>query len=477
MLQMPYLCNVFPTRRQAGGAATKGQGGQKCRCGGVHTLYGGKDKCDALHSFLENIHITMSTKIPRSLYSVDWLQVFCLRPLGNSMEWKEKVSRRSDKNGIHRRYKLAGAKQFIQGYEQQRTIIYNNYTIATVAWSPADKRRRAEGCAVKMANPTLYCADWYFLLMDVLAVLDWTPHNLTRCDLAVDLNYFVGGILPSTFMRKYVCKNNCSYIRHGSNKWALYGRKEMRATVFDSIRWGSRSSGVSVYLYNKSKELREVHDKPWIREAWKKAELSSTLDVWRVEISITSQGLGLKSLANGMLHTLFIDDISKPEYVQEIFLTFASHYFKFFNLDPTAKRKRDLKEVQFLPRPKDPAYKPASLYEYVNSGRTERVVSNKLFDVVEYLQDRDFAGKYDTIEAIKKAEAIFNEMYRIKSRCHQAETVILQAMVKGTLGGYGATRSEEWLEKCRWARKHIEEMTQIVREQAKEVLHTSLDVP
>lgn len=57
MLQKPYLCNVFPTRRQAGGAATKGHGGQKCRCGGVHTLYGGKDKCDALHTFFLNIHI------------------------------------------------------------------------------------------------------------------------------------------------------------------------------------------------------------------------------------------------------------------------------------------------------------------------------------------------------------------------------------------------------------------------------------
>lgn len=419
----------------------------------------------------------MNTKLPRSIYSVDWLQVFCLRPLGNSMEWKEKISPRSDKYGNHRCYKLAGAKEYIQGYEQQRTIIYKNYTIATVAWSPADKRKRAEGCAVKMSNPTLYCADWFFLLMDVFAVLEWQPHNITRCDLAVDLNYFVGGLLPSTFIRKYICKNNCSFIRHGSNKWALYGRKEMRTTVFDSIRWGSRSSGVSVYLYNKTKELRDVHDKPWIREAWKKADLSSTLDVWRVEISITSQGLGLKSLADGMFHTLFIDDIAKPEYVQEVFLTFAAHYFKFFRTDPKAKRKRDLKEVQFLPRPKEQTYKPTSLYEYVNSGRTERIVSNKLFDVVEYLQERDFADKYATIEAIKKAEVVFNEMHHIKSKCHQAETSIIQAMTRGTLGDFGATRSEEWLEKCRWARKHIEAMTQIVREQAKEVLYTSLDVP
>lgn len=57
MIQKPYLCNVFPTRRCTSGVVTKGYGGQKCRCGGVHTLYGGKGKCDALHTFFLNIHI------------------------------------------------------------------------------------------------------------------------------------------------------------------------------------------------------------------------------------------------------------------------------------------------------------------------------------------------------------------------------------------------------------------------------------
>lgn len=57
MLQSPYLCNVFPTRRCTSGVVTKGHGGQKCRCGGVHTTYGGKVWCDALHKFFLNIHI------------------------------------------------------------------------------------------------------------------------------------------------------------------------------------------------------------------------------------------------------------------------------------------------------------------------------------------------------------------------------------------------------------------------------------
>lgn len=419
----------------------------------------------------------MSSKIPRAMYSLDWLQVFCLMPLNCDMTWKEKVSPRSDSFGNHHRYTMAGTKEFIAGYNMNRALIRGTRTVAIIAWCPLDKRKRFNGCAVKIVNPVLYCADWYFILMDVLAVLEWEPHNLTRVDLACDLNYFVGGLLPDTFIRKYVCRSNASYIRHGSNKWALYGIKEMRCTVFDSIRWGSRSSGVSVYLYNKTKELRDKKDKPWIREAWEEALLSSTLDVWRVEISITSQGLGLRSIGDDVLHTLFIDDLRTPEYLQNMFLTYASRYFKFFRTDREAKRKRDLKEVQLLPVLKDPKFKPTSIAEYINGGRMERIVSNKLYDVVEYLQARDFPNKYETIDAIRKAEVAFNSVYHIKSSCHQAETALEGAIVRDICGEFGERRSEAYLERLRWARLHIEQITQIAKEQARDALRTSLDVP
>lgn len=413
----------------------------------------------------------------RSCYSVDWLQVFCTMPLECSMDWEHRVSPRADAWGNHRVYNLVPAKEFVAGYKMCRCLMYNNRLVAVIAWEPLDTRRRSEGCSIKLLNPVLYCCDWYFVLMDCITVLGWTPHNLTRVDLACDLNYFLGGLLPSTFIRKYVCKSKDSYIRHGSNKWALYGLKEMRCTVFDSIRWGSRSSGVSVYLYNKTKELREQKDKPWIREAWKMANLSSTLDVWRVEISITSQGLGLKSICDDFFHTLFVDDIREPKHLQEMFLTFASRYFKFYRTDPTAKRKRDLKEVPLLPSCDNPCWKPATLAEYVNCGRMERIVSNKLYDAVEFLQCRDFAGKYEAIEALRRAEVLFNEIYHIKSRCHQEESALEKAIAKGVCGDAATRRSEEYLEKLRWARKHVEAMTTIAKAQARDVLRTTLDVP
>lgn len=419
----------------------------------------------------------MAAKLPRVLYSVDWLQVFCLRRLSDDMGWVERVSPRPDRLGNHRRYRLCPTHQCLAGYKECRELVFDKYSVAVVAWSPSDGRRRAEGCAVKLVNPVLYCADWYGILLDCLAVLSWEPHNLTRLDLCADVNYFIGGLLPSTFIRKYICKQQSSYIRHGSNKWALYGRKEMRATIFDSIRWGSRSSGVSVYLYNKTKELREVKDKPWIRKAWESVPLSSALDVWRVEISITSQGLGLKDVASGLFHTLFVDDLVSAPGVQNMFLTFANRYFLFYDLDPRAKRKRDLKPHPLLPMLQSPTFMPKSMCEYVGAGRMERIISNRLFDVVEWLQSRDFPDKYDLILALQKSEVAFNRFYSLASRCHDEEAKLSAEMLPTWMHGLASRRSEAYLEKVRWARRHIESLRQIADEQIRDVISSSLDVP
>lgn len=42
---------------------------------------------------------------------------------------------------------------------------------------------------------------------------------------------------------------------------------------------GSGKSSYSVYLYNKSKELKEVKDKPYIRELMEKAGFNNNEDV------------------------------------------------------------------------------------------------------------------------------------------------------------------------------------------------------
>lgn len=355
-------------------------------------------------------------KSNRCTYSVDWLQIFCSNPSMNPPIWKENVSPISDRWGNHRTFKLVKAKQFVKGYQWQSTILYKDYTIAHVATVPIDSRVRKDGAAIKLDNTVLYIADWYQLLFEVLSTLGWSPLNITRVDLACDFNYFLDGLCPDTFIRKYVSKTKASYIRKGSNKFALYGIKQMHCTIYDSIRWGSRQSGVSVYMYNKSKELRDVKDKPWIRKLWASAGLATTRDVWRVEISITSQGLGLKSLSTHMFHSLFVDEFRDPDSVRDMWKVYAAKYFIFYRTDPKAKRKRDLTEVMLFDLKTKVDYYPVSLTESHDTGRMERIVSGKLDELREYILERDYNDKQEIISAFDNVISVYNSHHNIKRR-------------------------------------------------------------
>lgn len=414
-------------------------------------------------------------KTARVAYSVDWLQLFCQVPRAYPPDWGEKVSRRSDMWGNHRTYRIIEAQHFIKGYQWQREVVYRKYTIATIACQPVDERHRKDGGAIKLANAVLYVADWYYTLMDVLDTLGWQPLNITRVDLAADFNFFMNGLDPATFLRKYVCKQKASYLRIGSNKAAVYMIKDMRCTIFDSIRWGSRQSGVSVYMYNKTKELTEIKDKPYIRESWKQADLSTTKPVWRVEISITSQGLGLKDMYSHMVHNLFVDEFRDANLTRDMFKVYASKYFRFLRTDPKAKRKRDLKEVALLDVTTDSPYKPVFLQETRDTGRMERIVSNKLTKLRDYVMSRDASDKYEMLDALDKCIQLYNCHHNIKAEL-TAQYDALESHVADTITSIFQLPDKSVIRSnLHHARVHIEEWDNLAAQMARNVIKRSAE--
>lgn len=355
-------------------------------------------------------------KKPRTAYAIDWLQLTCIVQQGIQPSWEERMSPQSDAVGNHRVYTLRDGAYFIRGFDFQKEIWWKNYLVAHIACTPRQEHMPLDYGAIKLENSCLYVADWYFILTDILATLQWQPKKISRLDLAADFNYFIGGLLPSTFLRKYVCKNAASYIRIGSNKFCVYGLKDMRKTSFDSIRWGSRQNGVSVYMYNKTRELNEVKNKPYIRALWKTHELSTTLDVWRVEISITSQGLGLKNATDDMFHTLFVDDLKDPDAPQRFFKVYAAKYFRFMRTDRQAKRKRDLKEVQLLCLDSDCPLRPQEITNKSDCGRMEKIISRRLGDMYMEIRDGEYKDKSILMDAIGRVKRIYDKRFEIKDQ-------------------------------------------------------------
>jgi len=361
-------------------------------------------------------------KRQRVAYSIDWLQVLCksMQQYSDDIQLPDDfVSPLNAADGNHRWYETIEAKEYLHGYQYCKSIAWRGLVVAHVAYAPRSEYRDQCACAIKIANATLYCGEWYSILLDICAALMWHPIRITRCDLCADFNFFIGGLDPSAFLRKYVVKNKASYLRIGSNDFAVYGNKSNHATIFNSVRWGSRQNGVSVYMYNKTKELDEKKNKPWIRNMWQTLGLSSTKPIWRVEISINSEGCGLRELSSGVLHTLFVDDIATPDMARRMFQTYAAKYFRFVRTNPAIKHKKDLKEVQLLNLDEEISMKPCTITTAHDSGRREILVLRSLEDIEDTM--RLIESPLNTVEnrkAVAQLIKLYEELFAIKSREH-----------------------------------------------------------
>lgn len=371
-------------------------------------------------------------KKQRITYALDWLQVYCISKVFArdylSLMNKTIISPVMNGYGYHNEYTIIKNKEVIVGYEWQATIVWKEFTIATIAAVPRDKKKDVRGCAIKMANPVLYTSTWYDLLNDLAIAMQWEIHNITRVDIAGDFNYFWHGLDPRTFIRTYLHRGKAGYIKIGTNKFTCNGERDLYHANIDTIRFGSRQSGVSVYLYNKSKELKDKKDKPWIRKTWELANLRTDA-VWRLEFSITNQGAHVKRVSDGLLHTLFHDDLSQAQNIKEYFHSFADKFFHFKHIEVAPKngkqkKKSQMKDVVLFNPEEEILFKPKSVNRARDTGRTEKMISNRLMQEYEYIMSTDRTDKYTLAKAIITLKNYSDDSYTIKRNAAENEKAI-----------------------------------------------------
>lgn len=367
-------------------------------------------------------------KKPRIICSIDWLQVSCtslqilhLPPDGGFQ------SKYPDRWGNHLVYTYSERVELIHGYEKQCCIRHKGLAVLHVGWLPREKDVNPLAVNIKISNHLLYTTEWFYILNDFCMNHNIAIKTITRCDLAIDFNYFMAGLCPQTFVRKYLTKNR-SYIRVGSNKWAAQGMKELHGSNYDYLRFGSRQSGVSVYLYNKTLELHQQKDKPYIRDVWQSAGLNTDKDVWRLEISLTSQGIGLKDITTNLFRTLFVDDLNQQQNIEAICLLYAQKYFHFKRVVPNIIKKQNLPDLLLLPPPPETFVKPACIYRKKDTGRTEKAHMNYLTKLIEEVMQDDTATKYKDIDALRYVVTMLENIYTTKRAARKEETKLTERL-------------------------------------------------
>lgn len=360
--------------------------------------------------------------------SVDWLQVYCLNNLSDVPKSGYGLCRLFSSQKLDRVTPL-----WTEVYE----IRLGNIEVAEYCRFPRSSAMDARGCTIKLHNRVLYSAQFIELLKSIIAFLDVQYVGVTRLDLCYDCNFLHGHRSVHDFLFQYfVHAPYCSghIIRNGSRKVQINATRTTHgATTISAMRWGSKSSAVGVYCYNKSLELLEVHDKPWIREAWNKVGLIDDYDtvgwaclddrdkdkciqdgrtdkyiktaVWRFEISIKSEGRDIINLSTGQLFRIDLSYLTTQEYIEKLFYVYASKYLDF--RESTGQSEiRNYPKMCIFEVSGNTELKPIHINKCADTGRTEKIAANRLKKLAETYSDL-------TTQDLAAINAAVNFLYEI----------------------------------------------------------------
>lgn len=315
-------------------------------------------------------------------------------------------------------YEIKRLERVTPLWQEVYAMRYQNRDIAELCRSPRSSALDKFGCTVKLSNRVLYSTKWLPILKGIISALGLKYVGITRLDLCADCNVLAGGRSVDSFLSDFLSHTPLTpghIIRSGSRKLTIQAtRDKMGFTRISGMRWGSSGNDVGAYCYNKSLELLEVKDKPWIRETWeknglinawtkeqwdelsdkmkqKKIELGDSVDfiqtpVWRFEISIKGHAKDLLHIDTGELFKLSLDAMEQEYSIRDIFFYYAAKYLDF-RINKGQKRLRDYVTLQLFENSPECTVRPVNINLYADTGRTEKVAANLLQKVQETYGD------------------------------------------------------------------------------------------
>lgn len=235
---------------------------------------------------------------------------------------------------------------------------------------------------IRIPNDELYRHNPIEELRNFLYKYGYTFKGISRVDIALDFQTFENNLHPETFIKLY-CKGDITKINQ--TNVAVFGRDTWVERAWNSIKWGSEKSPISAKLYNKSLEMKQKVDKPYIKAQWWQAKADLTKDVWRVEFSIKSHVKGYVRLDTGELFPSTLNTYDSREKCFYVFCIMADRYFDFRYLTKTRNgtltRKDRAPKVPLFKIGDFKVYKPINIKNSEDKTRTYLLILKKLFEI------------------------------------------------------------------------------------------------
>lgn len=325
-----------------------------------------------------------------------------------SCDWLQIHADGSDFNPQHPHYNCQQLPVRSRTFEEVWNISKEGKTVATVARKPFSPKI-PKGCAtIKFENYILYNENRCAIIDQIMNDLELYTLGTTRIDICGDFRR-IAGRLPELLIRdileERIYKVGHAKVttigEHQQQRFTTYGTAG-RTNTFSYLRYGSRTSRISTYLYNKTKELNEEHDKPYIREMWRENKWYGDQNVWRLEFSIKGRDMKFIQKDTGEILPNNPKLWIKNDIMPTIYQSLCEHYFDLRH--KTQVRKDREERIQLWSTEQIGQHLIKKLESTKHSNRADKIFLRKLANIASETTNTEIInlaaelGKKYTIE-------------------------------------------------------------------------------
>jgi len=221
------------------------------------------------------------------------------------------------------------------------------FPIFEVVYEPKSEILPKDLHLVKLNNRECYWFNPVKRLIQYAKASNMFYHSVSRIDLCLDFNTFSRNYNPENFIKNFMAgkyisrkkRNGQTNFKHGDN------------LEFNYLRLQNKRSFISVYLYNKSKEMRDVKKKNYIIKKWEVCGLDTKKDVWRLEFSIHNAKFDIIDKVTKVKKPFDVNLIDDNFYLNDVLQVLIDNYFTFYQKSNTRARNCKKKVNLFFFKP------------------------------------------------------------------------------------------------------------------------------
>lgn len=392
-----------------------------------------EELCDSEHNHLQIVK-------PRCV-NLDWLEVFCFEPISVAHDTEY---------FINKGYRVELRDYGTRVYNEMFTIFgTDDYPLIEIRRNPKSSTSNGgilpiNACHIRLTNRTCYYHDAAEKLKLFLSQHDYTFMRISRVDVCLDFERFDSGDWPAKFLRRYIQEK---FAKINQANISSYGQDCWTTRQWDSISWGREKSDIGTKMYNKTKQLQEVKDKPYIRQAWFACGLvdnPETLEkitkdgstykpqIWRVEFSVRSSVKGWfvmeidgnKKKKQSIRNTL--DMWNGREQLFTMFCSLARHYFRFKIVEKGVRKDLCKDKILFKFSPDEHFYKVERL---ASPSDRRKDLERLLTRLQSYKLEKSDKAIIDAINIVSKAIEEDNMRRHLASPFSKQELLALQLAI------------------------------------------------